>query len=137
MAGLGRLVKLTKKIKKALLLRVGPGAAKVLRQYITSKDAREWWRIEGPDGPALKPAVRSVVYLGMHLTLGDSLLPITRHRLAEAKERNAKIHRAVRSRRMFSLPYRVRTWRACTVSNATFGLAPTGMSYTAATFLRR
>ena len=88
------------------------------------------------DGPALIPLARSVVYLGTHLALGDCAPPGVKHRLQEAKGREAKIHRAVRSRRLLSLTHRLRVCRACAVSSATFGLTPLGMTYPAATLLR-
>ena len=42
----------------------------------------------------------------------------------------------MRSRRLLSLAHRLRIWRACAVSSATFGLTPLGMTYPAATLLR-
>ena len=88
------------------------------------------------DGPALIPLAKSVIYLGTYLTLGHCALPGVKHRLQEAKGREAKIYRAVRSRRLLSLTHRLRIWRACAVSSATFGLTPLGMTYPAATLLR-
>ena len=57
--------------------------------------------------PTALPLAKSVVYLGTHLALGDCALPGIKHRLHEAKGREAKIHRAVRSRRLLSLTH---TW---------------------------
>ena len=131
---LGLHVNLT---KTALLLRVrGPGANRALRQYVLRKDGKRHWQVDTEDGPALIPIERSVVYLGTHLELGDCSLANTRHRLKEAKGREAKMHRAVRSRRVFGLAHRLRIWRACAVSSATFGMAPLGIRYSAATLLR-
>ena len=134
MRALGLHVNLTKTF---LLIRArGTGAQRALRQHIIHKEGARWWRVETADGPALIPLAKSVIYLGTYLTLGNCALPGVKHRLQEAKSREAKIHRAVRSRRILSLAYRLRIWRACAVSSATFGLTPLGMTYPAATLLR-
>ena len=134
MRQLGLHVNLT---KTSLLLKArGTGAQRALRQHIVRKDGARWWRVEMADGPALIPLAKSVIYLGTYLTLGNCALPGVKHRLQEAKGREAKIYRAVRSRRILSLNHRLRIWRACAVSSATFGLTPFGMTYPAATLLR-
>ena len=135
MTDLGLHVNLT---KTGLLLRVrGPGANRALRQYILRKEGKRHWQVDTEDGPALIPIERSVVYLGTHLELGDCSLANARHRLKEAKGREAKMHRAVRSRRVFGLAHRLRVWRACAVSSATLsGMAPLGIKCPAATLLR-
>ena len=134
MRTLGLHINLT---KTALLIRArGTGAQRALRQHIIHKEGARWWQVEMADGPALIPLAKSVVYLGTHLALGDCALPGVKHRLHEAKGREAKIHRVVRSRRLLSLTHRLRIWRACAVSSATFGLTPLGMTYPAATLLR-
>ena len=131
MRTLGLHVNLT---KTALLIRArGTDASRALRQHIVHKEGARWWKIEMADGPALIPLAKSVVYLGTHLALGDCARPGTKHRFNEAKGREAKIHRAVRSRRLISLTHRLRIWRACAVSSATFVLTPLGMTYPAAT----
>ena len=94
MKTLGLHVNLTK--TALLIIRArGTGANRALRQHIVHKEGARWWKIELADGPALIPLARSVVYLGTHLSLGDGALPGTKHRLSEAKGREAKIHRAV------------------------------------------
>ncbi|CAE7326556.1 kptA [Symbiodinium microadriaticum] len=50
--------------------------------------------------------------------------------------KTALLIRARGSRRLLSLTHRLRIWRACAVSSATFGLTPLGMTYPAATLLR-
>ena len=54
----------------------------------------------------------SVVYLGTHLTLEGGGKAVVQHRLAEARDREAKIKRAVQSRRLLGLQHRIRIWQA-------------------------
>ena len=91
MGHLGLLVNLA---KTALLLKVrSPGARRALKPYIVKHEGRKHWRISSVNGEALIPLATSVVYLGTHLTLEGGGKAVVQHRLAEARDREAKIKR--------------------------------------------
>ena len=135
MGHLGLLVNLA---KTALLLKVrGPGARRALKPYIVQREGRKHWRISNAKGEALVPLATSVVYLGTHLTLEGGGKAVVQHRLAEARDREAKIKRTVQARRLLGLQHRIRIWQTCSVTSALFGIHPIGLSSTGAVALRQ
>ena len=124
--------------KTALLLKVrGPGARRALKPYIVQREGRKHWRISSAKGEALIPLATSVVYLGTHLTLEGGGKAVVQHRLAEARDREAKIKRTVQARRLLGLQHRIRIWQTCSVTSALFGIHPIGLSSTGAVALRQ
>ena len=135
MGNLGLLVNLA---KTALLLKVrGPGARRALKPYIVQREGRKHRRISNAKGEALIPLATSVVYLGTHLTLEGGGKAVVQHRLAEARDREAKIKRTVQARRLLGLQHRIRIWQTCSVTSALFGIHPIGLSSTGAVALRQ
>ena len=135
MGNLGLLVNLA---KTALLLKVrGPGARRALKPYIVQREGLKHWRISNAKGEALIPLATSVVYLGTHLTLEGGGKAVVQHRLAEARDREAKIKRTVQARRLLGLQHRIRIWQTCSVTSALFGIHPIGLSSTGAVALRQ
>ena len=123
--------------KTVLLLKVrGPGARRALKPYIVKHEGRKRWRISSVNGEALIPLATSVVYLGTHLTLEGGGKAVVQHRLAEARDREAKIKRTVQARRLLGLQHRIRIWQTCSVTSALFGIHPIGLSSTGAIVLR-
>ena len=59
------------------------------------------------------------------------------HRLAEARDREAKIKRTVQTRKLLSLKHRLRIWQTCSVTSALFGNHPIGLSPSGAIALRQ
>ena len=86
---------------------------------------------------ALIPLATSVVYLGTHLTLEGAGKAVAQHRLAKARDREAKIKRTVQARRLLGLQHRIRIWQTCSVTSALFGIHPIGLSSTGAVVLRQ
>ena len=62
---------------------------------------------------------------------------MVQHRLAEARDREAKIKRTVQARRLLGLQHRIRIWQTCSVTSALFGIHPIGLSSTGAIVLRQ
>ena len=110
MEDLGLLVNLTKTV---LLVRVrGSAGQRAVRQHTC-------WKV------------------GTVLSLKSGEEKAAKHRLTEARSRNAKIRRATNSRQLFALSHRIRIWKACAVSSAVFGLGPIGLTAKSAVLLRQ
>ena len=131
MEDLGLLVNLTKTV---LLVRVrGSARQRAVHQHTCWKDGQRWWRT----GLVLLPIRAEVTYLGTVLSLKSWEEKAAKHRLTEARSRNAKIRRATNSRQLFALSHRIRIWKACAVSGAVFGLGPIGLTAKSAVLLRQ
>ena len=62
---------------------------------------------------------------------------VVQHRLAEARDREAKIKRTVQARRLLGFQHRIRIWQTCSVTSALLGIHPIGLSSTGAIVLRQ
>ena len=113
-------------ISTAILHELGPALSGPHKQGTTfADDTLCQWLIETEQdvhdfAKFLAHLLQVMRTLGLHVNLTKTALLI----------------RARGSRRLLSLTHRLRIWRACAVSSATFGLTPLGMTYPAATLLR-